>query len=148
MITFENRLRWAGFLTLFTFAGHTLSIFAPQTKPPSVIAAYEVMMQTLVPMPIGSPKTLFGIMSGANLALSIYLLVAGVFFYLLSKSEFKKIDAQMIVLNSLGIGAIALISGFYFFPLPAICTGIAAILGLSTTVRGNKKASGRDAGGR
>lgn len=112
------------------------------------MAAYEVMMQTLVPMPIGSPKTLFGIMSGANLALSIYLLVAGVFFYLLSKSEFKKVDTQMIALNSLGIGAIAIISGFYFFPLPAICTGIAAVLGLSTTFGGNKKASGRDAGGR
>ncbi len=124
-------LRIAGALTLFTFLGHTAGTFMPVPPEQAEVArTTAVMKATLVPMPIGRAQSFSDLFRGNNLAVSLYLLVAGLsFFFFSGKDGLAGGGRRHLLLHSAGMAALALISAVYFFPLPAVCTGIAALLG-------------------
>lgn len=132
-------LLWAAaFFTLFTFAGHTAgAIKGPRLDQPGVASAWEVMQTTKVMMPMATERSIATLMSGANYALSIYMLVAGLLFLLVSstKEASPRRDNQILFINSAGIGATAVLSGLCFFPLPAICLGLSSAMGFIATTR-------------
>ena len=115
--------------TLFTFLGHTAGQFMP--IPPDQtqrLQVFEVMQKPVIIMPMGGTKSFAEFLSGANLSLSVYLLVTGICLFLFAKNYTSQQRPQLF-LHSLGLAMVALISARYFFPLPAICLGVAAILG-------------------
>ncbi|KAB2935180.1 MAG: hypothetical protein F9K24_00195 [Leptonema illini] len=119
----KTLLRIAAFLTLFTAAGHTAGTFMPiPTEQVGLIAAYRTMAETMIPMPIGSPQSIADVFFGNNLVTSLFLLIAGLHLI------FAFPERRSLLLLGTGLGAIALISAVYFFPLPAICTGLASVL--------------------
>lgn len=130
----KAQLLWAAaVLTLFTFTGHSIGgIKGPPPDQAEAHQVYETMQQTFVTMPFGSPKTLAAMHEGANVCVSFFLLVSGVIFILLAKSKGArtKTENRILVFNSLGMLATGIVSQLVFFPLPAICTGLAGVLGL------------------
>lgn len=133
------RLLWtAAALTLFTFAGHSIGgIQGPPPEQAEAHQVYETMRQALVAMPFGSPKTLAAMHEGANICVSVLLLMSGVMFVLLasSKGTHTRTENRMLIVNSLGMLATGIVSQLVFFPLPAICTGLAGVLGLIASRR-------------
>lgn len=120
-------------MTLFTFAGHSIGgINGPPPEQGEAHQVYETMKQTFVTMPFGSPKTLATMHEGANLCVSFFLLVSGVIFVLLATSKGSRTNTEnrILIINSLGMLATGILSQFVFFPLPAMCTGLAGVLGL------------------
>lgn len=134
------RLLWAAsVLTLFTFIGHSIGgIAGPPPEQAEVHQVYETMKQTFVTMPFGSPKTLAAMHEGANICVSFFLLVSGLVFVLLARSKDSrtKTENHILIVNSLGMIATGIVSQLVFFPLPAICTGLAGVLGLIASRRG------------
>lgn len=124
-------LRIAALLALFTCAGHTFGTFAPIPPEQTAVAnAVAVMKATLVPMPIGKAQTFSDIFLGNNITVSVFLLVCGLILLTTAKTPFAGNNRTVIKIVALGLAAIAVISGRYFFPAPAIFTGVAAILSL------------------
>lgn len=125
-------LRVAAFLVLFTCAGHTYGTLAP--IPPDqtqMIATLEQMKTTMIPMPLGSPKSYGQILDGTNLSVSVYLLITGLILLALSRNRAAGADTAVLLITSVGLLLVAGLSAVYFFPLPAICTGVAALLGFA-----------------
>ena len=122
-------LRIAAGLVLFTCVGHTIGTFMP--LPPEEVELVKVenaMKSALVPFPIGKSQSFFDILRGANLSLSVFLLITGLSF-LFMEDNTNTTNRKLLLLNSLGLVAIGIISAIYFFPVPAMCTGVAGILG-------------------
>ena len=122
-------LRIAAGLVLFTCIGHTIGTFMP--LPPEEVELVKVenaMKSALVPFPIGKSQSFFDILLGANLSLSVFLLITGLSF-LFMEDNTNTTNRKLLLLNSLGLVAIGIISAIYFFPVPAMCTGVAGILG-------------------
>lgn len=89
-----------------------------------------VMKATAVPMPIGRAQNYGNLFLGTNLAVSLYLLISGVAFFLFAgKGGLEGAARRQLLLTSVGLAGMAMISAIYFFPLPAACTGLAAIFG-------------------
>ncbi|MBP7281734.1 MAG: hypothetical protein KBA66_09170 [Leptospiraceae bacterium] len=130
-------LRIAAGLVLFTCVGHTIGTFMP--LPPEEVELVKVenaMKSALVPFPVGKSQSFFDILFGANIGLSVYLFVSGISLILISSEEkFHSTSKRLLFLESLGLLALAVISVLYFFPVPAICTGIAGVLGLFISIR-------------
>ncbi|MCB1193503.1 MAG: hypothetical protein H7A23_22565 [Leptospiraceae bacterium] len=121
-------LRIAAGLILFTCVGHTFGTFMPiPSEETEMINAADIMKTTLVPMPIGKKQSYFDILLGANICLSIYLLITGLSFILFSSED--NTNRKLLLLHSTGLIGVAIVSGLYFFPLPALCTGFAGVLG-------------------
>jgi hypothetical protein len=134
MLSKKILLRIAGVLVLFTFAGHTFGHFAP--IPPDqtdMLRTIEIMKQTMIPMPIGEAKSFLQVKDGANLSVSIFLLISGILFFILSGTETSAKDKSITLVVSLGMLGIAILSVIYFFPMPAACTGLAALFGILST---------------
>ncbi len=124
-------LRIAGVLTLFTFLGHTAGTFMPiPAEQVEVAKTAAVMKATAVPMPIGRAQNYGNLFLGTNLAVSLYLLIAGIGFFLFAgKGGLEGAARRQLTLTSVGMAGMAIISALFFFPLPAACTGVAAVLG-------------------
>ena len=122
-------LRIAAFLVLFTCAGHTYGTFVPiPSDQTEMIKTLEQMKATMIPMPMGSSKSYSQILDGNNLSVAVYLLVTGLILLALSRNR-PAVDNTVLLITSGGLGLVAGLSAVYFFPLPAICTGAAAVLG-------------------
>ncbi len=122
-------LRIAAILVLFTCAGHTYGTFVPiPTEQTEMIKTLEQMKATMIPMPMGSPKSYSEILDGNNLSVAVYLLVTGLILLALSRNR-PAVDNAVLLITSGGLVLVAGLSAVYFFPLPAICTGVAAVLG-------------------
>jgi len=132
-------LRIAGGLALFTFLGHTAGTFMPVPPEQVEVAKAEAMMKaTMVPMPFGNTPSYAKIFLGTNLIVSLYLVIAGFLcFFLANAGGMAGAGRKILVLNSIGLIAAAGISAVCFFPLPAICTGLAGILGIWVASRGS-----------
>lgn len=130
-------LRIAGGLALFVCLGHTAGTFMPiPSSQVEVAKTASVMKTTLVPMPIGKAQSYADIFLGNNISVSLFLLVTGLGFFLLSgKDGIAGAGRRLIVLLSLGMVGLSAISALYFFPLPAACAGVAGILGLISARR-------------
>jgi hypothetical protein len=125
-------LRIAGGLALFVCLGHTAGTFMPIPPEQTGVAnAVTVMKATLVPMPVGKAQSYADIFLGNNISVSLYLLVTALgFFFLSGKEGLAGAGRKLSVLLSLGMLGLCVISALFFFPLPAVCTGLAGILGI------------------
>ena len=130
-------LRIGAGLVLFTCIGHTFGTFMPIPKEEvEVMNTTNIMKETLVSMPIGKGKSYFDIFLGNNICVIVYLFVTGLSFISFSSSDNTDTsNRRMLLLHSLGLIAVAIVSGLYFFPLPAFCTGAAGVLGLVVYLR-------------
>src|SRR5262245_54616126 len=93
-------LRIASFFVIFTFIGHTFGHFAP--TPPTETKLIELeksMSDTLVPMPMGPPKSVEQIMDGLDLTLSVYLLITGIILILLSNQPLTGSSRGILILT-------------------------------------------------
>jgi hypothetical protein len=128
MLNSKNLLYTAAFFVLVTFLGHTAGVILPKPQTTeALITTQELMKQTMVPLPMGSPRSLMELMLGANIFLSIYLLVSSLLFILLAKQNAP--DKKILFLNSAGLAVGAVVCVFYFFPIPALGTGLGALFG-------------------
>ncbi|TGK49503.1 LIC_13387 family protein [Leptospira bouyouniensis] len=118
-------------LVLFTCFGHTMGTF--MKIPPEQVAvanAQMVLENTMVPLPMGFQKSFADIFLGNNISVSVYLLITGIIFLVISGAkQFDPIVKKLLLINSFGMAMLSVISILYFFPLPAICTGLAAVFG-------------------
>jgi hypothetical protein len=133
----RNRLlQLSAFFALITFAGHTIGALSDHSKGSAAIeATYKMMQETYIQFPFGISRNIVTLMSGANFCLSVYLLVAGLILLALSfnSSENRKTDNLVLIINATGLGVTAVISGFFFFVMPAVCLGLAAAISLAAT---------------
>src|SRR5688572_16148391 len=129
-------LRIAAVLVLFTCAGHTFGTFAPVPPDQTAVAiAVETMRSTLVPMPFGRPQSYEALFLGTNLCVSVFLLVTGLVFFALAKDPAAGAGKAVLLITSVGMAVAAVLCAIFFFPLPAICTGVAALIGLSVAAK-------------
>jgi hypothetical protein len=76
------------FLTGFS---HTFGTFMEIPKDQvEVLAGYEVMQKTIVPMPFGVGRSYAEIFLGTNLSVSLFLFLVGAVFILLAKDQLTK----------------------------------------------------------
>ncbi len=124
-------LRTSAFFTLFTFVGHTLGLIRPLPEDQTdVLTVYQMMKQTMVPFPMGEPKSIATLMIGANTTLSVLLFLAGISYLFLATDPVERSSQRQLVLLNISMLAVAITSYFCFFPLPTLCTGLAAIFGI------------------
>ncbi len=125
----KTLLRIAAGLTLFTFVGHSSTLILPPPQDQvEVVSVYKLMQQTQEVMPMGAIKSIAQIMWGANACTSVLLLLAGL-LYISFASEPAGANRKQLSLVNLSMLATCAISLLCFFPLPALCTGLAGILG-------------------
>lgn len=125
-------LRIAAGLTLFTCLGHTLGHFKPIPEGKyALVGALELMKRVDVEFPIGAPKTLMDIRAGSTLSISVFLLAFGLILIFLSNISNRTSVVKIQIVTGLALLSIGILSQFYFFPLPAICTGLAGILAIT-----------------
>lgn len=126
-------LRIAAALSLITAIGHTAGTFMPvppeQTQMHATIAT---MKATMVPMPVGSPKSYMQILDGNNLCTSLLLLLCAGLLVAVANTGSEKATRRVVLLTALSLAGISVISFVYFFPVPGVFTGLAAILALTS----------------
>ncbi|MEM8484782.1 MAG: hypothetical protein AAF564_04500 [Bacteroidota bacterium] len=124
-------LRIAAGLALLTCLAHLAGTF--MEIPPeqtAVLEAVEVMEETMVPMPVGSAKSYKQILDGNNLSTALLLLLCSLLLFAASGSPKDAATDRTILLAALGLIGFAVLSIMYFFPVPAVSTGVAAVLAL------------------
>lgn len=124
-------LRIAGGLALFVCLGHTAGTFMPIPPAQVEVAKTAALMKiTLVPMPLGKAQSYADIFLGNNISVSLFLLVTALGLFILSgQGGLAGQGRRLLVVLSLGMAGLSAVSALYFFPLPAVCSGVAAILG-------------------
>jgi hypothetical protein len=116
------------FLTGFS---HTFGTFMEIPKDQvEVLAGYEVMQKTIVPMPFGVGRSYAEIFLGTNLSVSLFLFLVGAVFILLAKDQLTKNELKILNFNTVGVGLLSFISFRYFFPLPGMFLAVSFIFGL------------------
>lgn len=129
-------LRSAAILSLLTALGHTVGTFmtvpAEQTE---LLAAFAVMKGTMVPMPVGSAKSLLLVYDGNNVCTSVFLALCGALLLGVAGSP-KSADADRVIRTTgVALACVAAISAVCFFPLPSAFTGIAAVVSWAAAAR-------------
>ena len=122
-------VRIAATLCLVTGAGHVVGTF--MAVPPGqtdMHAAIATMKATRVPMPVGTPRTYMQILDGNNLCTAVLLLLAAALLFAIAGPPDAPATDRVLVVTSVALAAFSVISSFYFFPVPAVFTGVAAVL--------------------
>lgn len=123
-------LRIAATLSLITAAGHTIGTFMPippeQTQMHATVA---IMKATMVPMPVGSAKSYMQILDGNNLCTSLFLVLCAALLFSVATAAREPTD-RVVLLTALALAGISALSFVFFFPVPGVFTGVAAILAL------------------
>lgn len=124
-------LRIAAGLSLLTCVGHTIGTFMPvpaeQTQMHATIAT---MKATLIPMPVGAARSYMEILDGNNISTSLFLLLCAALLFGVAGAAKERVVDRVIGLCALALAGISLISFRFFFPVPAVFTGLAAGLSL------------------
>jgi CHASE2 domain-containing sensor protein len=129
-------LRIAAALSLTTCFGHTLGTFmAVPPEHAQIHATIASMKATMVPMPVGSARSYMEILDGNNLSTSLFLAVCAALLFSVARAKREPLVDQVIGLTALGLAGISVISFRYFFPVPAVFTGVAAVLSLVARAR-------------
>lgn len=128
-----NRKRFtylAAILSLVTFVGHSIGVISNRAMHEvPAFATYELMKHTSVNFPMGFRRDIATLMTGSNLCLSVYLLVAGLLCLIFAGNTAWSVrDRQVIAINSGGLLLTGLISAFCFFPVPAAFLILASAL--------------------
>ncbi|MCC2679428.1 MAG: hypothetical protein K0R29_2004 [Pseudobdellovibrio sp.] len=127
----KQRLMYAAaFFSLFTFVGHSIGVVSNRAldeMPAS--ATYKIMQLTSVNFPMGFTRDIATLMTGSNLCLSVYLLIAALICILFARNPvWSSRDNQVVLVNACGLVLTGIISAFCFFPVPAISLLLAAAL--------------------
>lgn len=125
----KTLLFFASFLTLLTCVLHAVGTLFSRPAPTAFVGQAQMIMEhTYMPLPFDTLRPLSQLMYGGNVMISLYLLVSAALFILSVKPE--NYVKNIVVLNSLGLFACSAFSAMFFFAVPAVLTGLAAILGL------------------
>lgn len=142
-MTYSRLLKIAGLLALITAVIHLIGTFMPiPAEQTQVQDAIAVMNATLVPMPLGSAKSYMQILNGNNFGTALLLLICALQLFVAARSDSSQISKRTISIAGVGLAGFALISLTYFFPIPAILTGLAALLCFVAATVGTGKYGG------
>lgn len=122
-------IRIAATLVLITSLGHIIGTF--MKVPPEQVAMHQtiaIMKATMIPMPVGAPRSYMQILDGNNLCTSLFLLLCGAQLFAISNLPNSPATNRTMVIITLGLTGFAVISAMYFFPVPTVFTGLAVIL--------------------
>jgi hypothetical protein len=128
--------RIAATLVLITCLGHTIGTF--MEVPPEQAAMHKaiaVMKSTMVPMPVGSPRSYMQILDGNNLCTSLLLLLCGTQLLAVAGLPSSAATNRLIFTIAVALAGIAAISALYFFPVPAAFTALASMLSFIASTR-------------
>lgn len=124
-------LRIAAVLSFLTAIGHTIGTFMP--VPPEheqMHSTIAIMKRTMIPMPMGSAKSYMQVLDGNNLCTTVLVLLCGALLVWIATAAKERVVDGVILLNALALAGVSIISFLYFFPAPAVFTGVAAVLAL------------------
>jgi hypothetical protein len=93
-------------------------------------ATIATMKATWVPMPVGSARSYMEILDGNNICTSLFLLLCGAVLFAVSRAPREQVVNRVITLTAFALAGISAISFRYFFPVPGVFTGLAALLAL------------------
>jgi hypothetical protein len=122
-------IRIAATFSLVTCLGHTVGTF--MTVPPEQTAMHATiatMKATMVPMPVGAARSYMQILDGNNICTALLLLLCAVLLFAISGLPSVAATNRVLVITAVVLAAFAIISLLYFFPIPSLFTGIAAVL--------------------
>ena len=98
------------------------------------------MKQTMIPMPVGSPRSYMQILDGNNLCTSLFLLFGGLLLLVLASAPKSPVSDRVTQLTALALAGFAILSALYFFPVPLILTGLASLLSFISLTRSSATA--------
>lgn len=129
-------LKIAGILVMFDaaifFSGVLVQIPPEQTE---VIKAAAVMKATIVPMPIGAPKTYADIFLGTNIIVALFLLLNGVTLVL-------KPSRKAALITALGLIVFGVVAYYKFLIITAVIAMVSGLLTLFETRSSTRKTEG------
>lgn len=122
-------LRIAAVLSLITCLGHTVGTFMPvPAEQVQMHATIATMRATLVPMPVGSARSYMEILDGNNMCTSLLLLLCAAMLFTVSRAAKDPLVNRVIALIAFALAGVSGLSFRYFFPVPGVFTGVAALL--------------------
>ncbi len=129
-------LRIAAILSLITCVGHTIGTFMPvPAEQAQMHATIATMKATLVPMPVGEPRNYMELFDGNNICTSLCLLLCAALLFSVARAANQPVVNRVITLTALALVGISVLSFRYFFPVPGVFTGLAAMLALRALAR-------------
>ncbi len=127
-------LRAAATLALNTGAGHLAGTLMPiPAEQTAMLAAVETMKATLVPFPVGVPRTYVQILDGNNFCTTVLLFLCAAQLFALAGTPRQPATTQALALIAAALAVVAVVSAFCFFPVPTVFTATAAVLTLLTS---------------
>ena len=122
-------IRIAATLSLITCLGHTVGTFmAVPPEQTAMHATIATMKATMVPMPVGAARSYMQILDGNNLCTALLLLFCAVLLFAISGLPDAPATNRILVITAVALATFAVISAIYFFPVPTVFTGVAAVL--------------------
>ena len=124
-------IRIAATLAVITCLGHTVGTF--MTVPPEQTAMHATiatMKATMVPMPVGAARSYMQILDGNNICTALFLLLCAVLLFAISGLPSAPATDRILVITAVALAVFAVVSAIYFFPVPTVFTGIAALLSI------------------
>jgi CHASE2 domain-containing sensor protein len=123
-------------LSLITCVGHTIGTFMPvPAEQAEMHATIATMKATMVPMPVGAARSYMEILDGNNICTSLLLALCAALLLSVARAEKEHVVDRVIALTALALVGISLLSFRYFFPVPGVFTGLAAVLALLARAR-------------
>lgn len=107
-------------------------------------ATIATMKATWVPMPVGSARNYMEILDGNNICTSLFLSFCAAVLFAVSRAAKEQVVNRVIMLTALALAGVSVISFRYFFPVPGVFTGLAALLALVALGRRSSQAVGSE----
>ena len=82
----------------------------------------------MVPMPVGAARSYMQILDGNNMCTALFLLLCAVLLFAIAALPSATATNRILVITAVALAAFAMVSAIYFFPVPSVFTGIAAVL--------------------
>ena len=98
-----------------------------------------IMRKTMVPMPVGSARSYMQILDGNNLCTSLLLLLCGVLLLVLASAARSLVVDRLTQIIALALAGMSIISAVFFFPIPVVFSGLAAVLSFGALTRPESK---------
>ena len=122
-------IRIAATLSLITCLGHTVGTFmAVPPEQTAMHATIATMKATMVPMPVGAARSYMQILDGNNICTALFLLLCAALLFAIAGLPSVPATIRVLVVTAVALAAFAVISFIYFFPVPTVFTGVAAVL--------------------
>ena len=127
----KHLLRSAGVLCLVTCAAHLAgTLMKIPSEQVEMLKTVATMKQTMIPMPVGSARSYMDILDGNNFCTSILLMLCGLELFIAAMHPEEGGARSVVTVVALCLAGFAIISAIYFFPVPAVLTGLASAFAL------------------